>query len=187
MHYLLSSTRIVVCQTDVLKHMLSMIWLVSPWNLWETKLYRISLLSIGLMISIIWKSSMLLAHHGDYIPMDRFVMMVKELVLLLFLWMVLFLSSQTDQKRIAQIIKLSMKRSYLAWNFCNLWAWNMAFGDSFLVVQQVFKVRWWYNGYLNAYLDKCLDIISFFDEFVIRFIPREENGQTITLAKQVSG
>ena len=31
------------------------------------------------------------------------------------------LSSQTDQKRIAQIIKLSMKRSYLAWNFCNLW------------------------------------------------------------------
>ena len=32
------------------------------------------------------------------------------------------LSSQTDQKRIAQIIKLSMKRSYLAWNFCNLWA-----------------------------------------------------------------
>ena len=32
------------------------------------------------------------------------------------------LSSQTDRKRIAQIIKLSMKRSYLAWNFCNLWA-----------------------------------------------------------------
>jgi len=31
-----------------------------------------------------------------------------------------FLSSQTDQKRIAQIIKLSMKRSYLSWNFCNL-------------------------------------------------------------------
>ena len=29
-HYLLSSTRIVVCQTDVLKHMLSMIWLVNP-------------------------------------------------------------------------------------------------------------------------------------------------------------
>ena len=28
-HYLLSSTRIVVCQTDVLKHMLSMIWLVN--------------------------------------------------------------------------------------------------------------------------------------------------------------
>ena len=32
------------------------------------------------------------------------------------------LSSQTDQKRIVEIIKLSMKRSYLAWNFYNLWA-----------------------------------------------------------------
>ena len=31
-------------------------------------------------------------------------------------------SSQTDRKRIAQIIKLSMKCSYLTWNFCNLWA-----------------------------------------------------------------
>ena len=32
------------------------------------------------------------------------------------------LSSQTDQKRIAQIVKLSMKLFYLASNFCNLWA-----------------------------------------------------------------
>ena len=29
-HYLLSSTRIVVCQTDVLMNMLAMIWLVNP-------------------------------------------------------------------------------------------------------------------------------------------------------------
>ena len=74
------------------------------------------------MISMVWKSAMLLAHHENYISMDRFVMMVKEMVLLLFLLMVLFLSSQTDQKRIAQIIKLSMKHFYLPWNFCNLWA-----------------------------------------------------------------
>jgi hypothetical protein len=42
-----------------------------------------------------------------------------------------------------------------------------AFGDSLLVVQQVSKVCQCYNGSLNAYLDKCLDIISCFDEFVI--------------------
>ena len=42
-----------------------------------------------------------------------------------------------------------------------------AFGDSLLVVQQVFKVCQCYNGALNAYVDKCLDIISCFDEFVI--------------------
>ena len=42
--------------------------------------------------------------------------------------------------------------------------------DLLLVVQQVSKVCQYYNGSLNAYLDKCLDIISSFDEFVIRHI-----------------
>ena len=61
------------------------------------------------------------------------------------------------------------------------------FGDSLLVVQQVSKVCQCYNGSLNSYLDRCLDIISTFDEFVIRHIPREENGQTNALAQQASG
>ena len=43
------------------------------------------------------------------------------------------LSSQTDRKRIAQIIKLSMKHSMGVKRV-------EAFGDSLLVVQQVFKV-----------------------------------------------
>jgi len=62
-----------------------------------------------------------------------------------------------------------------------------AFGDSLLVVQQVSKVCQYYNGALNAYLDKRLDIISCFDEFVIRHIPREENGKANALAQQASG
>ena len=57
-----------------------------------------------------------------------------------------------------------------------------AFGDSLLVVQQVSKVCQCYNGALNAYLDKCLDIISYFDEFVIRHIPREDNEKANALA-----
>jgi len=57
-----------------------------------------------------------------------------------------------------------------------------AFGDSLLVVQQVSKVCQRYSGSLNAYLDRCIDIISSFDEFVIRHIPREENGKANTLA-----
>ena len=61
------------------------------------------------------------------------------------------------------------------------------FGDSFLVVQQVSKVCQCYNGALNAYLDKCLDIISNSDEFVIRHIPREENEKANALAQQASG
>jgi len=60
------------------------------------------------------------------------------------------------------------------------------FGDSLLVVQQVSKVCQCYNGSLNVYLDKCFKIISYFDEFVIRHIPREENGRANGLAKQAS-
>ena len=62
-----------------------------------------------------------------------------------------------------------------------------AFGDSLLVVQQVFKICQWYNKSLNAYLDKCLDIVSSFDEFIIRHIPKEENWQANALAQQASG
>ena len=61
------------------------------------------------------------------------------------------------------------------------------FGDSLLVVQQLSKVCQCYKGSLKAYLDKFLDIISSFDEFVIRHLPREENGQANALAKQGSG
>ena len=58
-----------------------------------------------------------------------------------------------------------------------------AFGDSLLVMQQVSKVCQCYNGSLNAYLDKCLDIISSFDEFIIKHISREENGKANTLSQ----
>jgi len=62
-----------------------------------------------------------------------------------------------------------------------------AFEGSLLVVQKVSEVCQYYNGSLNAYLDKCLDIISSFDEFIVKHIPREENGKTNTLAQQTSG
>jgi ribonuclease HI len=51
-----------------------------------------------------------------------------------------------------------------------------AFGDSLLVVQQVSDKCQCLDGSLNAYLDKCLDVIKFnFDEFCIHHIPRHEN------------
>ena len=54
-------------------------------------------------------------------------------------------------------------------------------------MQQVFKVCQCYNGSLNAYLDRWLDIISCFDEFVIRHIPRDSNKKANALAQQASG
>src|SRR6187551_2396293 len=62
-----------------------------------------------------------------------------------------------------------------------------AFGDSLLVVQLVSKVCQCYNGSLNAYLDRCLDIIASFDEFTIKHIPREENDKANTLAQKAYG
>jgi ribonuclease HI len=62
-----------------------------------------------------------------------------------------------------------------------------AYGDSLLVVQQVSKVCQCLNGFLIAYLDKCLDIISCMDEFVIYHVPREENPRANALAPQASG
>jgi hypothetical protein len=62
-----------------------------------------------------------------------------------------------------------------------------SYGDSLLVVQQVSKVCQFLNGFLNAYLDKCLDIISCVDEFVIYHVPREENPRANALAQQASG
>ena len=35
--------------------------------------------------------------------------------------------------------------------------------------------------------DKCLNIVSSFDEFVIRHIPREKNREASALAQQASG
>ena len=61
------------------------------------------------------------------------------------------------------------------------------FGDSLLMVQQVSRICQCYNGALNAYLDKFLDIISYFDEFVIRHISREDNENANALAQQTSG
>jgi ribonuclease HI len=51
-----------------------------------------------------------------------------------------------------------------------------AFGDSLLVVQQVSSECQCLDRSLNAYLDKCLDVIKFnFDVFCIHHIPRHEN------------
>ena len=52
-----------------------------------------------------------------------------------------------------------------------------AFGDSLLIVQQVSGKFQCLDGSLNAYLDKCLDVISSFDEFAIHHVYRHENSR----------
>jgi ribonuclease HI len=61
-----------------------------------------------------------------------------------------------------------------------------AFGDSLLVVHQASGKYQYLDVSLNAYLDKCLDVIARFDEFSIHHIYRHENGKANDLAQQAS-
>ena len=122
------------------------------------------------MVSIIWKSAMLLAQHGSCSLMDRLVMIVKELAVFLFYpsGTIFEFSNRLEKERINNQVE------YEALLFGLEFLQSMGvkhiedFGDSLLEVQQVSKVCQCYNSSLNTYLDKCLDIISSFDEFVIR-------------------
>ena len=62
-----------------------------------------------------------------------------------------------------------------------------AFGDSLLVVQQINGEFQCFDGLLNSYLDRCLDIIKSLDTFTISHISREENFRANHLAQQASG
>jgi hypothetical protein len=62
-----------------------------------------------------------------------------------------------------------------------------AFGDSLLVVQQVAGVFQYFDMSLNAYFDKCLEIIILFDSFTVQHVSRDENTLTNDLAQQASG
>jgi hypothetical protein len=59
-----------------------------------------------------------------------------------------------------------------------------AVGDSLLVVQQVAAC---FNGSLNVYLDKCLKIITLFDDFTVQHVYKDENTLTNDLVQQASG
>jgi hypothetical protein len=55
--------------------------------------------------------------------------------------------------------------------------------DSLLVVHQVSEKYQYLDRSLNAYLDKCLDIIARFDEFSIHHVYRHENSKANDLAQ----
>jgi Mlc titration factor MtfA (ptsG expression regulator) len=62
-----------------------------------------------------------------------------------------------------------------------------AFKDSLLVMQQVAGIYQCFDEFLNAYLDKCLEIIALFDDFIVQHVSRDENTVMNDLAQQASG
>jgi hypothetical protein len=62
-----------------------------------------------------------------------------------------------------------------------------AFGDSLLVMQEVAGVFPCFDGSLNAYLHKSLEIIALFDDFTMQHVSRDENIAANALVQQASG
>jgi hypothetical protein len=51
-------------------------------------------------------------------------------------------------------------------------------------MQQVVSVFQCFDGSLNAYLDKCLEIITLFDDFIVQHVSRDENAMANDLVQQ---
>jgi hypothetical protein len=56
-----------------------------------------------------------------------------------------------------------------------------------LVVQQITGTFQCLDRSLNAYLDKCLEIIALFDDFTVQHVSKDENTMANDLAQQASG
>jgi hypothetical protein len=54
-------------------------------------------------------------------------------------------------------------------------------------VQQIAGTFQCLDGSLNAYLDKCLEIITLFDDFTVQHVSRDENIVENDLVQQASG
>jgi hypothetical protein len=62
-----------------------------------------------------------------------------------------------------------------------------AFGDSLLVVHQVADVFQCFDRSLNAYIDKCLEISTLIDDFIVQHVSMDENTVVNNLAQQALG
>jgi hypothetical protein len=62
-----------------------------------------------------------------------------------------------------------------------------AFGDLLLVMEQIVSTFQCFDESLNAYLDKCQEIIALFDDFIVQHGPRDENTMGNDLAQHALG
>jgi hypothetical protein len=177
-HYLLSSTCIVACQTDIIKHMLHRAILSGRLGKWAYSLIKYDLVYESLQST---KDQIV----ADFIVEHR-VSIERDLdVDLIFLtpWKLYFDGlSCNDGQGIGTVFtspsgacfEMSNQLEYLCTNNqaeygALLFGLEIlesmgvkhveAFGDSLLIVHQISRKYQCLDGSLNAYLDKCLDVI----------------------------
>jgi ribonuclease HI len=200
-HYLESSTCIVVCQADVIRHMLQQPILSGRIRKWTYSLIEYDLAYEPL-------KSMKVQVVADFIIGHSINQNSDELYNLVSIhpWKLFFDGSACRESQgigaalvspRGAIFEQSIHLEYFCTNnhveyeaiLLGLQILSSmgikyveAFGDSLLVVQQVASIFQCFDGSLNAYLDKCLKIIALFDDFTMKHISRDENTMANDLA-----
>jgi ribonuclease HI len=201
MHYLLSSTCIVACQTDVIKHMLHRPILSGRLGKWAYSLIEYDLDYESLKSTKGQVVADLIVEHRIDIEHDLDVGLI-----FLTPWKLYFDRSTCRDGQGIGIVPISPSDACFEMSsrleyFCTnnhaeyealLFGLEIlesmgvkhveAFGDSLLIVQQVSETYQCLDGSLNVYLDKCLDVIVKFDDFSIHHINVWHNKHLVILS-----
>jgi ribonuclease HI len=205
-HYVLSSTCIVACQADVIKHMLLLLILCGRIGKWANALIEYDLVYEPL-------KSMKGQAVADFIVGHSIDQNIDESCNLVSIrsWKLFFDDLACREGQGIGVVLISPRGAifetpaYLEYFCTNNQAEYKAillglqilssmgvkhvetFGDLLLVVQQVADVYQWFDESLNAYPDRCLEIIALFNDFTMELVSRDENTMLDDLAHQASG
>jgi ribonuclease HI len=203
-HYLLSSTCVVACQADVIKHMLYQPILCGRIDKWAYALIEYDLTYEPLRALKGQVLADFIVEHG--IELDNEINYLTFTPCKLYfdgsackdgqgVGIVLISPSGAEFEMSSRLdfYCTNNQTEYQALLFGLIMLRSMgvkhveAYGDSLLVVQQVAGEFQCLEGSLRACLDACLGIISSFAEFQIHHVSRHENQKANMLAQQASG
>jgi ribonuclease HI len=203
-HYILSSSCVVACQYDVIKHMLLKSILSGRIGKWAYALVEYDLAYEPLRSMKVHVVADFIVDHA--IEVDNPVSLVQHSPWGLYFDGLVCSKGQGAGCVIVPpsgvIIDLSARLALACTNnqveyqsslhgleyLRDLGARYVdVFGDSNLIVQQIRGDSQCLDGVLNSYRDRCLDIIKLFDMFSIKHIHREKNSRSHRLVQQASG
>jgi ribonuclease HI len=204
-HYLLSSTCIVACQGDVIRHMLQQPILSGKIGKWVNALieYDFSYEPLKSMKGQV-VADFIVGHNVDQ-NSDESCNLVS-----ICPWKLFFDGSASREGQGIGVVLVSPRGTifeqtvhleYLCTNnqaeyeailldmqiLSSMGVKHVeALGDSLLVVQQVDGVFQCLDGSLNAYFDKCLEIIALFNDFTMQHVSMDGSTVVNNLAQQAS-
>jgi ribonuclease HI len=205
-HYLLSSTCIVACQADVIRHMLQQLTLNGRIRNWAYALIEYDLAYEPLKSMKDQVVADFIVGHSIDQNSDEFCNLVS-----IHPWKLFFDGSACREGKGVGVVLTSprgaifeqlVRLEYFCTNNQAKYEATIlglqilsfvgvkhvkAFHDSLLVMQQVAGVFQCFDGSLNAYLDKCLEIIALFNDFTMQHVSRDENTVANDLAQQTFG